>query len=83
MREFPRTPGNDALLRARLVREHRDVLQQVTVGVVKEDGRGRHPGEDHRLICRLPVEVEWDYTSTPQRARGCHDVCEARAKRGV
>jgi NADPH-dependent FMN reductase len=33
-------------------------LQQVTVGIVKEDGRGRHPGEYHRLVGRLPVKVE-------------------------
>ena len=70
MREFPHTPRNYALLGARLVREHGDVLQQVTVGVVKEDGRGRHPGENHRLVCRLPVEVERCYARGPQRARG-------------
>ena len=42
MREFPHTPRNDAPFRTRLVWEHRDVLQQMTIGVVKEDGRGRH-----------------------------------------
>jgi hypothetical protein len=37
MREFPRMPGNDALFRARRVWQHGDVLQQMTIGIMKED----------------------------------------------
>ncbi len=58
MGEFPHMPRDDALFRMRLVWEHGDVLQQVTVGIAKEDGRGRHPGDDYGLIRRLLVEVE-------------------------
>src|SRR4029453_721774 len=57
MCEFPFSPRNDALFRAWRVWEHGDVLQQVTVRIVKEDGRGRHPGGDHRLVGWLPGKV--------------------------
>jgi len=48
MREFPHPPRNDALFRARLVWEHRDVLQQVTIGV------GEVPGVDPERAQRAP-----------------------------
>jgi hypothetical protein len=58
MCEFPLSPRNDALFGTWRVREHGDVLQQVTIGIVKEDGRRWHPGEDYGLVGRLPVKVE-------------------------
>ena len=57
MCEFPFSPRDDALLRVRRVGEHGDELEEMTIGIVKEDGRGRHPGEHHGLVGRLPVEV--------------------------
>src|SRR5205823_9576889 len=58
MREFPDPPSNDAQFGAWRVWKHGDVLEQVAVGVAKEDGRGRHPCDDHGLVRRLPIEVE-------------------------
>jgi hypothetical protein len=83
MRELPHVPRNDALLRARFVREHRDVLQQVTIAVVEEDRRGRHPGKNHRLVCWLAVEIQRGDARRTQCGRGCDDVCEADAKRNM
>jgi hypothetical protein len=83
MREFPHSPRNDPLFRTRLVWKHGDVLEQVTVRVVKEDRRGRHPRKNYGLVCRLTVEVERRDARRLQRARGYEDICEARAERRV
>ena len=66
-----------------LVREHGDILQQMAVGIAKEDGRGRHPGENDRLICWSTVEVEGRDARGAQRARRSNHICEAGAERGV
>jgi hypothetical protein len=80
---IPFSPRNDALFGARRVWEHGDVLQQVTVWIVKEDGRGRHPGEHHGLVGRLPVKVERRDACRSQSTRCCDNICQARAKRRV
>ena len=83
MCQFPFSPSNDALFGAWQVREHGDVLQQVPVGIVKEHGRGRHPGEHHGLVSRLPVKVERRDARRSQSARCFDNICQARAKRRV
>ena len=82
MCQLPFSPRNDAPFGVRRIWEHGDVLQQVTVGIVKEDGR-RHPGEDYGLVGRLPVKVERRGARRPQSARCCDNICQARAKRHV
>ena len=58
MHLFPHSPRHDAVLRSWLLREHRDVLEEMAVGIVEEHRCGGHPGEDNRLVCRPTIEIE-------------------------
>lgn len=56
----PIAPGNYAQFGSWRIRQHRDELQKIVVGIAKVDRRRRHPGQHHRFlswqtseICRL------------------------------
>src|SRR5215212_6823482 len=51
----PLRPGNDPELRPRVLVQHREVLEQVSVWIAEEEGSGRHPADHARLI-RLHAE---------------------------
>jgi hypothetical protein len=52
----PLGPGDDSQIRAGLLVEHGEVLEQVTVGITKVHGGGRHPADDRRLLGLLAEE---------------------------
>src|SRR5215213_11163613 len=47
----PLGPGNDSKVRPRVLVQHREVLEQVSVGIAEEEGSGRHPADHARLHC--------------------------------
>jgi hypothetical protein len=83
MHEIPHSPRHDPEFRSWLVWEHGDVLQEVSVGIAKEHGRGRHPGEDDGLLRWPTVEVERRNARGTQGARRLNHIREGCAKRGV
>ena len=50
-RECPLAPREDASVGTRAIGKHRDVLQQVTIGIAEVDRRRRHPGEHDGFVC--------------------------------
>jgi len=74
-------PGHDASLEARFLGKHRDVFQQVAVRIAKVNCRRRHPSQHHRLVCRLPIEVERGDARRQERSRCRNDALE-RCRKG-
>jgi plastocyanin len=48
----PLGPGNDPEIRIRALLEHREILEQMAIGVTEVESSGRHP-TDHARLCRL------------------------------
>jgi hypothetical protein len=80
---FPHAPRHDAVVRPRLLRQHRDVLQEVAVGIPKEDRRRRHPRENDWLVRESAVEIERAHAGRPQRTRGRQHIVETGAQCAV
>jgi hypothetical protein len=80
MHVFPYSPRHDPAFRSWLLREHCDVLEEMTVGIVEEHRRRWHPGEDNRLVRRSIVEIKWRNARRTERARGSKQICEAYNK---
>src|SRR6266436_1745318 len=49
----PFAPCHQSQLRPWWIRQHRDVLQEVSIRVIEEYGSGGTPGKDDRLVSRL------------------------------
>src|SRR5581483_8003888 len=78
---LPVAPTNDAAVGLRRVRQHREIFEQMAVGIAKVDGRGWHPGEHARRVGRLSVEIERRDAGRAQRARRLEDSGERRGER--
>ena len=65
------------------MREYRDVLQKMAVGIVEKHRRSWHPGKDDRLIRRSTIEIERRNAGGTERVRSCQHVGEADTECGV
>jgi hypothetical protein len=83
MHAFPHSPRHDPVLRSWLLRQHRDVLQEMAVRIAEEHRRGGHLGEDNRLIGWPAIEIERRNARGTERARGSPHICEAYRKGGM
>ena len=83
MHVFPHAPRHDAVFRSWLLREHRDVLEEMAVGIAEEHRRGGHPREDNRLVRRPTIEIERRNARGTERARGSKHIGKAYRKRGM
>jgi hypothetical protein len=58
MHQLPHSPRHDAMFGLRIVWEHRDELEKVSVWIAKEYRGGRHPREDNGLLRWSAIEVK-------------------------